>query len=196
MRGRCTCGALVDVVAGESGFTTPGHSCGAGAKWGAERSTKRDDGAPRRPATSSPFAPHASLSGRTLRLWLPRAVRSDEGPNGRAWKRKAAAAREWRALVAAAVEVLGDARPRWTRAAVRYELFTRGRAIDPDNRVALGKPILDGIVAAGVLPDDCGDQVESVTAAWAPSPLPWGFVRVTVERGTASMRPSPEARSR
>jgi len=186
VRGRCTCGAIVDVVAGEGGFATPGHACRRTTER-APRAPKIPRSIPARHSASSPFAPTAALCGRTLRLWLPRAVRSDEGPNGRAWKRKAAAAREWRALVAAAVEVLGDARPRWTRAAVRYELFTRGRAIDPDNRVALGKPILDGLVAAGVLPDDRDDQVESVTAAWAPSPLPWGFVVATVVRASARL---------
>lgn len=136
------------------------------------------------PALSWPFAPVAVLQRRTLRLWLPRAVSSREGPNGRVWQAKARAAKEWRDLVADAVVTLEEP-PRWTRAAVRYELFTRGREIDPDNRVALGKPILDGIVAAGVLPDDRGANVVGPTAQWAPSPLPWGFVRVTLTRETA-----------
>ena len=128
------------------------------------------------------FAPLAALSGRTLRLWLPRAVRADEGPNGRSWKRKARAAREWRQLVAAALEVLGDRAPRWKRARIHYELYTRGAAIDPDNRVSLGKPILDGLVAAGVLPGDREEHVDLTPASWARSPLPWGFV---VVRATA-----------
>lgn len=130
----------------------------------------------------APFAPVATLHGRTLRLWLPRAVRSAEGPNGRAWRARARAAAEWRQLVAAALEVLGDRRPRWDRATIRYELFTCGREIDPDNRVALGKPILDGLVAGGVLPDDRGAHVAGVTAMWARSPLPWGFVGVVAMR--------------
>jgi hypothetical protein len=138
------------------------------------------------PATRWPFAPVAQLHGRTLRLWLPRAVRSSEGPNGRAWQAKSRAAQEWRQLVAAALEVLGDRRPRWKRARVQYSLFTRGREIDPDNRVALGKPILDGLVAAGVLPDDREANVEIPQPTWAPTPLPWGFVRVTAT-ATASL---------
>jgi hypothetical protein len=132
-----------------------------------------------------PFDPVAKLQGRALRLWLPRAVRSAEGPNGRDWKAKARAAAAWRVLVAKALEVLGDRRPRWERASVAYELFTRGGEIDPDNRVALGKPILDGLVAGGVLPDDRDAQVAGVSASWARTPLPWGFVVVTVTRAAA-----------
>lgn len=212
--GRCQCGARVRLVIDDGKFTTPGHVCGRGVgKVGAEVSAIRSAGSCRastevakveksslaRPAKPEgtnvqyghTFAPTAALSGRTLRLWLPRSVRSAEGPNGRAWQAKARAAREWRELVAAALEVLGDRQPRWARARVHYELYTRGRAIDPDNRVALGKPILDGLVAAGVLPDDRDEQVEDVSASWAPSPLPWGFVVVRARSARASTGGAP-----
>jgi hypothetical protein len=172
-RGRCQCGELVDLVVVDGKFTSPGHVCRRGAS--AARTTA-SAARSARTSVDAPFAPVAALQRRTLRLWLPRAVRSAEGPNGRAWKARARAAAEWRQLVAAALEVLGDRRPRWERASIRYHLFTCGREIDPDNRVALGKPILDGLVAGGVLPDDRGAHVAGVTATWARSPLPWGFV--------------------
>ena len=197
--GICACGARgVQVVLVDGVLGTPGHVCRRSVSGAATlpRTTPSDSEpvptSPRRSARAAPrgapngwpFTPTATLTGRTLRLWLPRAVRADEGPNGRAWKRKAAAAREWRQLVALALEVLGDRRPRWERARIHYDLFTRGAEIDPDNRVALGKPILDGLVAAGVLPDDSGAHVELTPAAWARSPLPWGFVVVRATRGS------------
>ena len=189
MRGTCTCGARVEVAQVDGAWATPGHVCGRGTASAFPLSPPQLRSKNRKSSVrtgSSPFAPVAALQGRTLRLWLPRAVRSAEGPNGRVWRLRARAAREWRQLVAAALEVLGDRRPRWERAAVHYELFTRGAEIDPDNRVALGKPILDGLVLAGVLPDDRGAHVVGPTAAWARTPLPWGFVVVRIARSSPS----------
>jgi hypothetical protein len=140
---------------------------------------------PRPASTSWAFAPFAALQGRTLRLWLPREVRAVEGPNGRDWRVKARGAKDWRRLVDEALQVLEHARPRWQRATVHYAFYGR-REIDPDNLVGLGKPILDGLVGAGVLPDDRREQILAApTAIWSPTPLAWGFVVVAVERHAA-----------
>ncbi len=127
------------------------------------------------------FAPTAALQGSTLRLWLPRAFRSAEGPNGRDWRRRSRAAQEWKRLVDQALEQLGEARPRWPRVRLHYDVYGRVE-IDPDNLVGLGKPVLDGLVAGGVLPDDRAAQVARVDATWLRTPLPWAFVVVTATR--------------
>lgn len=131
-----------------------------------------------------PFRAVAQLGarGRALRFWLPRVARAGEGPNGRVWQRRAAATAAWRTLVQDALRPFAPV-PRWERVRISYVQYrSRGAAMDRDNLViALGKPVQDALVKAGVLPGDGPDVVVATPAVeQRRSPLPWGFVEVLV----------------
>jgi hypothetical protein len=130
------------------------------------------------------FAPHARRRGAELTLWLPRLPRAEEGPNGRAWRTRSRATKAWHELVLEALSDLEEPVPAWRAARITYEVHRPGgRAFDPDNVIALMKPVQDAIVAAGVLPDDSAEHVVATpTAVQLVSPLPFGFVVVRVRR--------------
>lgn len=188
-RARCN-GCLQEVAysLGPDGATTTPCACSSSPAPAVRATGRAAARAQQRPsqrvaAAAGPwhFAPAATVTRDRLVLWLPRAPRADEGPNGRSWRRRARAAQEWRALVATALEQLGDGAPRWQRAAVAYTAYTRGRAMDRDNLVAVCKPVLDGLVQAGVLPDDSPAHLpDRPAAASERSPLPWGWLHVDV----------------
>jgi len=50
---------------------------------------------------------------------------------------------------------------------VEYQPYDKRRR-DPDNYAATGKPLIDGLVAAGVLPDDDGKHVAVVRYVIGP----------------------------
>lgn len=139
------------------------------------------------PPAGAAFAPVAQLRAGELTLWLPRLPRSDEGPNGRDWRVRDGAARAWHALVDQALRTLPADRTAgpWPAVRISYDVFrASAHTHDRDNLVvALGKPIQDALVGAGVLPGDGPDVViETPRVDQLRSPLPWGFVVVTVRR--------------
>jgi hypothetical protein len=210
LRGQCQCGAWIDLAErAPNDWTAPAHRCGRGAGPAApptaaapssrtkpvRAAVARSGAQPTRPSSDEPFAPLARLRAGELRLWLPRVPRSDEGPNGRSWRRKARGAHEWRELTIRAIGTLA-ARPRWEAVRISYVVFgANGRVADRDNLVvAVGKPVQDALVQGGVLPDD-GPAVVVATPAveQRPSPLPFGFVAVSVRRMEARIPPAGES---
>lgn len=70
----------------------------------------------------------------------------------------------------------------WSRVAVAYTfVYPDRRRRDPDNRLASGKPILDGVVAAGIIADD-SDKVVASIAVLPPVVGDHREVRVTITR--------------
>ena len=65
-------------------------------------------------------------------------------------------------------------------AALTFTWFERSRRRDPDNFSAAKKFCLDGLVKAGVLPDDGWDEIVSFTDRWRLAPEAPG-VMVTIE---------------
>lgn len=195
---RCSsCGEPVTIRAVERGFGASPCACtrrrgdqGGGrllsrpSSSGRQKATQRV----RPPPPGLAFAPTARVvgGGRELRLWLPRVPRADEGPNGRSWKVKSRATVEWRELVASALATLEPDRPRgWSPVRVRYivHLPPGRRAMDRDNLVACMKPVLDGLVRGGVMPDDSPEHVpEPPNAESVRARTPWGFVTAVVSR--------------
>lgn len=143
------------------------------------------------PPAGPAFVPAADLRRRTLTLWLPRLPRSDEGPNGREWHARSRAATVWRELVRQALELLGDVRrPLFHQVRIEYVVHhTAARPFDRDNLVvALGKPVQDALVLAGVIPGDGPDVVvRTPDVEQFRSPLPFGFVVVRVH-GVVAVR--------
>lgn len=131
-----------------------------------------------------PFVPTAKVTKNRLTLWLPRPLRSREGPNGRSWQAKHRASVEWRELVALALVALEPNRPQWQRVTLHYESHS-ARAMDRTNILGCCKPIEDALVRGRVMPDDSPEYVLDLSAEWRRSPLPWGFVVVTVRRAAA-----------
>jgi crossover junction endodeoxyribonuclease RusA len=79
----------------------------------------------------------------------------------RHWAGRAAAARELKD--AACLMARGARLPQLQRAEVTVTYCPPDRRRrDPDNYAAAGKPLIDGLVAAGVLPDDDGRHVAAV----------------------------------
>lgn len=76
----------------------------------------------------------------------------------------AASNRDAQALKQAARAIAANARlPALDRAVITVEYQPPDkRRRDPDNYAASGKPLIDGLVAAGVLPDDDGRHVTAV----------------------------------
>lgn len=184
----CTCGALVEVEKCDGRFRFVNHTCGRApvtpAAAAPPAKSRKSYRRPSLPSGEAPFAPWGRVRGDAITLWLPRAPRSVEGPNGRSWKRKAAGAAAWRDLARQALARCG-AHPRWGAARFEYVVYhATARPQDRDNLVTgLGKPVQDEVVAAGVLPGDGPDVVvETPSIEQRPSPLPWGFVVVTVRR--------------
>lgn len=46
------------------------------------------------------------------------------------------------------------------RVRVSAVIRSKGRGVDPDNRVGLCKALIDGLVSGGLIPDDSGKHVE------------------------------------
>ena len=79
--------------------------------------------------------------------------------------------------------LLLDKRPRepWPCVAIEYTWHS-SRRTDLDNITAACKPILDGIVHAGVIADDSPHIVVRIDARWKKSPRKEAHVRVSVMR--------------
>ncbi len=204
LRGLCQCGAWIELAErGPNDWTAPSHRCGRASGERPEAApgprakpvraaVARSGAQPTRPSSEEPFAPLARLRAGELRLWLPRVPRSDEGPNGRSWRRKARGAHDWRELTIRALDTLAE-RPRWAAVRISYVVFgSTARVADRDNLVvAVGKPVQDALVQGGVLPGDGPDVVVASPAVeQRRSPLPWGFVAVSVRRAEARVLPA------
>lgn len=136
-----------------------------------------------------PFEVRAKVTKTSLTLWLPRAMKSKEGPNGRSWRVKHNASVQWRELVAVGLALLEPARPRhWPRIDVEYVTYGMGGAMDVDNVIGLGKPILDALVRGELIVDDKSEHVRNVRGTWKKSPLWEGFTVVHVRRASSRSR--------
>lgn len=94
------------------------------------------------------------------------------------WAKRHREVKQWRELVAGLARAHRGPGPPWPRARVR---ITRRSAKEPDadNLVASMKPILDGLVVAGVIPDDSPKHVE-LEVVWEAAPPGSGEVHLRV----------------
>lgn len=54
------------------------------------------------------------------------------------------------------------------------------RGTDLDNVLAAVKPIIDGLVDAGILADDCPKVVQRIIPMWEKAPIRKGFIKIIV----------------
>lgn len=65
------------------------------------------------------------------------------------------------------------------RVRLHFTIVEPNRRKDPDNLVGvLGKLVTDGLVQAGVLPDDGWDEIESLAYEWCLGKAPGVLVRI------------------
>lgn len=101
-------------------------------------------------------------------LWIPGPVWAQNEMIAAAKKARgrvyAAKKREWTNLVKLLAKATG-LRP-VARAHVTFDFRELARRRDPDNLRSSSKWILDGLVAAGVLPDDGWDEIAGFSDTW------------------------------
>ncbi len=93
-------------------------------------------------------------------MWRLKFSGTPPGPNARLhWRQRAAITRAWREQAGVLVRLAGI--PPLGRIRISITYYRRRLGVcDWDNDVARAKPILDGIVAAGVIPTDTRAFVE------------------------------------
>jgi crossover junction endodeoxyribonuclease RusA len=138
----------------------------------------------------------AAIRSISVSLSLPPATLS---PNARPhWRAKAKAVRECRqtTYLSALVALARRPPPRWTFCRVEYQFqFADHRHRDLDNLIAAAKPVLDGLVDAGVLSDDSRADLECGRVYGAPRPALFVSVRPRRRRQPGES-PTPAASKR
>jgi hypothetical protein len=115
------------------------------------------------------IAPSANSPGRfsmpKLVLNIPRVPKSPNALRGRHWTVKHKDRNDWLKHVTVATLLQGwkpgPLFPKPFKRAVKIEVHSAARFMDPDNLQASRKPILDSLVEMGVLYDDAAEYCES-----------------------------------
>ena len=117
----------------------------------------------------------------TLTILLPFLPPRALSPNARGhWSKRYKAGRQLGESVWVRAREVAPPAP-WDRVTVQYKVFWCGKVPDSDNFIASMKPALDGIVRAGVCPDDGPEHVTILPVLYSRVPhRPQARVEITV----------------